>query len=281
MADHTLWHANSSDTDLFGAGTLAWFTHDIFGDPKFAGGTDPFATYHVQAGSAAIDAGADTGLATDIDGQARAPDVGADEYPYAVQLTPGQQWGTARIGAGISYMYTLRNSGALTETFDLTAASGLVWSIQPPSATLGSGAALNVTLNLTAPLEAAVGDVYTTVVTATPQADHNIYASVVNTTTIVCTEVQSVTISGPQTAISGTAISLAAAYTPPNATGVTLLWDNGSPGASASYTWTSEGIKTVVVTATAACGDPVTDEHIVTVAAHAPPIYLPLVLKNP
>jgi hypothetical protein len=50
----------------------------ITGDPKLD------ATYHLQMGSAAIDAGVDAGVTTDIDGDPRpvgpAPDIGADEF---------------------------------------------------------------------------------------------------------------------------------------------------------------------------------------------------------
>jgi len=57
----------------------------LTGDPKLD------ATYHLQAGSAAIDAGVDAGVTTDIDGDVRpqgmAPDVGADEYPSGVPAT--------------------------------------------------------------------------------------------------------------------------------------------------------------------------------------------------
>jgi PKD repeat protein len=81
----------------------------------------------------------------------------------------------------------------------------------------------------------------------------------------VCTPVQSVEIDGPTTALSGTAITLNATYTPADATDATLLWDNGETGDSAEYVWTEAGPQTVVVTATAACGDPITATHTVTV----------------
>ena len=60
------------------------------GTPSFEAATplkgDPMldSTYHVQLGSAAIDAGVDAGVATDIDGQARPygvqVDIGAEEF---------------------------------------------------------------------------------------------------------------------------------------------------------------------------------------------------------
>jgi hypothetical protein len=62
-------------------------TNPLTGDPKLD------ATYHLQAGSAAIDAGVDAGVTTDIDGEARpwgqGYDIGADEYT-----------GSGRVGHG-------------------------------------------------------------------------------------------------------------------------------------------------------------------------------------
>ncbi len=69
-ADHTLFWANSS--------TAITGTNPVFGNPRlFPDG------YHLGAGSAAMDAGADAGVATDIDGDRRpigaGYDIGADE----------------------------------------------------------------------------------------------------------------------------------------------------------------------------------------------------------
>lgn len=63
------------------SGTVDGGDHTVTGPPAFV---DPGADeYHLAAGSAAIDAGADLGVTTDIDGdvrpQGRAPDVGFDE----------------------------------------------------------------------------------------------------------------------------------------------------------------------------------------------------------
>jgi hypothetical protein len=99
------------------------------------------------------------------------------------------------------------------------------------------------------------------------------------TVTDVCTEVESVGIIGPTSVPSGTAVTLHASYLPADATGVALAWDNGTPGPSAAYVWPETGIYTVVVTATAACGDPVTDIHTINVAPSRR-VYLPLVLRD-
>jgi hypothetical protein len=72
----TLWHGNTTNWD--GAGTIN-HSNDRNGDPAFD--TDG---YHLTSNSAAIDAGVDAGVTTDIDGDARPrgcfSDIGADEF---------------------------------------------------------------------------------------------------------------------------------------------------------------------------------------------------------
>lgn len=75
---HTLWWDNSTKT--VGAVTN---TDEVVGNPRFV---DPLAMdYHIQLGSAAMDAGIEAGVDEDVDGEPRplftAPDIGADEYP--------------------------------------------------------------------------------------------------------------------------------------------------------------------------------------------------------
>lgn len=78
----TLWHAN--DLDRSGAGNLSHL-YDYSSDPTFA----PDG-YHLMLGSAAIDRGVDTALATDIDGDLRSrgagADLGADEFRLVLYL---------------------------------------------------------------------------------------------------------------------------------------------------------------------------------------------------
>jgi hypothetical protein len=80
LADHTLFWANTND-GIQG-------TNPVSGNPRFV---DPASgDYHLGAGSAAIDAGVDAGVTTDIDGDPRPigslPDIGADEYVVCVYL---------------------------------------------------------------------------------------------------------------------------------------------------------------------------------------------------
>jgi hypothetical protein len=70
-----LWHANASDWD--GAGVVLGSDY-TWGDPHF-----DVDGYHLSSGSVALDMGLSTGVAVDVDGDARpycaAPDLGADE----------------------------------------------------------------------------------------------------------------------------------------------------------------------------------------------------------
>jgi hypothetical protein len=74
---------------LGGGGTIITGTLNIFGDPGFV--SPVTGDYHLRFGSAAIDAGINAGVTTDIDGQIRpcrvygggfdqSFDLGADEY---------------------------------------------------------------------------------------------------------------------------------------------------------------------------------------------------------
>jgi parallel beta-helix repeat protein len=86
----TLWGSgawgNLTDTTHINRSTLVTGTVNIWDDPVFV---DPDGgDYHVDAGSAAIDAAVDAGVAVDVDGEPRlwAPDIGADEYLRRVYL---------------------------------------------------------------------------------------------------------------------------------------------------------------------------------------------------
>ena len=76
LLDRTLWDGNITDTV-----TLVNEVGHVIGTVAFAADG-----YHLTEPSAAIDAGIDAGVTTDIDGEVRpqgnAPDIGADESPY-------------------------------------------------------------------------------------------------------------------------------------------------------------------------------------------------------
>jgi len=94
----TLWGSGAwgNGTDWGGGGAIFTGTVDIWGDPVFVdpGGGD----YHISPDSAAVNAGVDAGVTTDVDGDPRPVgsgyDIGADEYvaflylPVAVKSHP-------------------------------------------------------------------------------------------------------------------------------------------------------------------------------------------------
>ena len=82
-ADHTLFYDNATD---YGSGVAS--TNEVRGDPRFV---NPSALdYHIRRDSAAIDAGIDAAVATDIDGDRRPSglgfEIGADEIEWAIYL---------------------------------------------------------------------------------------------------------------------------------------------------------------------------------------------------
>jgi hypothetical protein len=82
--DVTSLHVTEAGTPSFQA------VNPLSGNPRLDG------TYHLQAGSAAIDAGVDAGVTDDIDGDARPvgalPDVGADEFIPHIYLPLVLKW---------------------------------------------------------------------------------------------------------------------------------------------------------------------------------------------
>lgn len=83
QADHTLFYNAPNHAS---SGVVS--TNEITGDPRFVGPAG--GDFHIGAGSAAMDAGVDAGVTTDMDGDPRpvgsAPDVGADEWCRRVYL---------------------------------------------------------------------------------------------------------------------------------------------------------------------------------------------------
>lgn len=87
----TLWGTGTWDNqvDWAGTGTIVTGERNIWGAPGFA---DPASgDYHIGPTSAAINAGLDAGVTTDVDGETRPdwcfPDVGADEFVTGMSCT--------------------------------------------------------------------------------------------------------------------------------------------------------------------------------------------------
>ena len=124
-ATHNLFWANTNDPIV---GSNA-----VIGSPEFVGNGD----YHITLGSAALDAGINAGVATDIDGEARpfglATDIGADEW--ATVQTTAEPSTMATITAIVYGLTTTVNipSGAVTESTDLVyTAFATAGHVNPP-----------------------------------------------------------------------------------------------------------------------------------------------------
>jgi hypothetical protein len=76
--DYNLFYGNTLNV----TGTISGGAHDVFGDPNFA--NPALGNYHILSPSAAIDAGVNAGVSTDLDGLPRPIgagfDIGAYEY---------------------------------------------------------------------------------------------------------------------------------------------------------------------------------------------------------
>jgi len=180
----TLWHDNGANTG--GGGTVISSTN-VTGAPAFE---DPSAwDYHITAGSAALDAGVNVGVTTDIDGEPRPAgggyDIGADEYHViGVQLAPDYTT-TVSPTEVITYVHTLTNTGKYTDVFALTFDSTRDWAtlLAGDTFTLAQGATATVRVRITVPPGSA-GLFDITAITATSQTDPRISDAVTDTTMV-------------------------------------------------------------------------------------------------
>jgi uncharacterized membrane protein len=127
--------------------------------------------YHIAADSDAVDRGVDAGMWEDVDGDFRPSgdgfDIGADEYlfPVSMALLPAEQQTWAEAGQVVIFSHILRNTGANSDTYTLTASIrsepptgwGLAWS-PGPLISLDSGQQATVWLTVTVPPGASLND---------------------------------------------------------------------------------------------------------------------------
>nr|MBC8254546.1 DUF11 domain-containing protein [Ardenticatenia bacterium] len=246
-----LWHDNISDTDTV-AGTIL-VNNDLTGDPAFAADG-----YHLTDASDAIDAGVDTGVTDDIDGQPRqmgpAPDAGADEHPYYADLSLSkvrQGSGPVLAGTSITFTLTVSNSAAsewpaealLVDTFSPAAAVFNLNADALPGDTCQTGGAVVTctlssvltdtarTVTITVVTTATYSGVLTNTATVTPTdavdpdgSDNT--AGPITVTIHPCTALDDVVIAGPPTTTVGIAATFTATVSPPTTTlPVTCTWE--------------------------------------------------------
>jgi uncharacterized repeat protein (TIGR01451 family) len=248
----TLWHGNGADTG--GAGTILTGTINLWGDPAFV---NPSAgDYHLGQGSAAIDAGIDAGVSTNIDGDPRPLglgfDLGADEYTGpALSLHKSAHPNPVETGGVLTYTLRLTNTGALSLTATLTdvlpahvAPGGtLTWTppLLAPGDTWAETVVVTVEMGYTGPLtnvvraatEEGVAGMSTATVTVVDQALAGLAAANDSPTTL------------------GSATTLTATVTA--GTHITYTWAFGDglvgSGPVVTHTYPADGMYTAIVTA--------------------------------
>jgi uncharacterized repeat protein (TIGR01451 family) len=121
-----LWFDNR--TNIGGEGFIT-VTSEITGNPLFTADS-----YHLMAGSAAIDTGEDAGTATDIDGDPRPMghgyDLGADEFPVRLSVSKQANRDNVQPGEQVTYTLDVTNTGdidlhaVITDTLPTHVTSG-------------------------------------------------------------------------------------------------------------------------------------------------------------
>ena len=253
-----LWFGNTSNT----SGTVT-VQNATTGDPAFAADG-----YHLQAGSAAIDQGVDSGVAVDIDGDARPQnglyDLGADEYVVAVPVSHTLTIATAGDGHGVvtptvgAHEYLSGTAVVVTATAqadsDFGGWSGACSGLSPTcTVTMNADKWLTATFTLQAVNRAP---------TANAGADQSVKTG------------DLVTLDG-------------SASTDPDGDALAYLWRQ-TGGVAVSFTPTfsrttfiaptQSGVLTFTLTVTDTGGLSDSDTVVITVVPHR--IYLPLVVRN-
>jgi parallel beta-helix repeat protein len=113
----TLWGggdwANVADWGGAGRITTGTLAYNYWGGPAFV---NPDAgNYHIHPASAAMDAGVNTGVTMDVDGQPRhqgnGHDIGADEVPVALEVTEQPLPNPVQAGTSLTYAIRVTNTG--------------------------------------------------------------------------------------------------------------------------------------------------------------------------
>lgn len=185
-------------------------------------------------------------------------------------------------GTLITYSHTLTNTGNVTDTFNLTAATSLGWlvSYEPISVTLTPSETVQVTVVVSVPVAAAPGDQDDTVITATSTFNPFIYDTVTDQTRVTQNHGLLFTPNQTQTVPSNTMVVYTHTLTNTgDGPDIFAITANSSQGwnvavPSANITLDPAEAATVVVTLTVPATGPVTDTmHVTATSVISPAFY--------
>jgi uncharacterized repeat protein (TIGR01451 family) len=138
--ESTLWSSNGTDW----SGADIFHTNDYTGTPAFLSPNS--RDYHIGPSSAAINAGVNTGVTEDIDGNPRplgsGYDIGADEFgDPALVVVKRAATDVVQAGEALSYTISMTNTGNITLTATITdvlpdhvtPAGTLTWTAEIPA----------------------------------------------------------------------------------------------------------------------------------------------------
>jgi hypothetical protein len=293
----TLWGSGdwANETDWDGPGTILTGTLNLWDDPAFV---DPDAVdYHLGASSAAIDAGVNAGVHTDIDGEPRplgqGYDLGADEFYVEYGLLLVKEAFPEPVPAGALLTYTIRltnTSGVIltptvTDTLPehVTPGGILTWPVEPLAPDEGWTKTFSVTVE-----QGYAGLLVNRAQAYDPQGA---LATTAVTSTVLCNPLEAISISAPPTGTVGTACHAIASVAPPStslpvvyrwqATGQEPMTHTNGLSDTAIFTWYTTGAQMITVTAWNACSEMLSATHTLTIEhGNLLEIYLPLVIQG-
>jgi parallel beta-helix repeat protein len=262
-----LWSGNGTNT----SGSVA-VTNEYTGTPAFAADG-----YHLTSGSAAIDAGVDAGVASDIDGQHRpycaAPDLGADEYLQSGALTGVAIGGptTGITNTAYTFVATASPTSATTPVTYTWQATG---QTDVAHAAGGLSDTIEFAWNVTGTKRVTV-----TAANASCSGVRAVYTITI-AVPVPCIAPTGAGLSGPATATLGATATFTTTVTPPTATlPITYTWQatgqgdvvhtGGDISDTVSFAWNVTGAETMTVTAANGCGI-VSDTRTITVTNQPP-----------
>jgi PKD repeat protein len=229
--DYNLFYGNTADL----SGTISGGTHDVFGNPNFV---DPAnGDYHVAPPSAAIDAGTDAGVYTDLDGNVRPSGGGFDIGAYEVSIATVPITGLVAINDSPTRIDTATTLTATVEAGDLVTYR---WDFGDGSAP-GNRQAVTHTY--------PTAGIYTAIVTASNSLNT---VTATTTVTVYVTPIASLTAANSSPTVFGQATVFTASISAGDRVSYTWNFGDGlstGTGITSTHTYSTVGTYTATVTA--------------------------------